>query len=118
MKTLTFPHRLTLVFLAFAFFLGSCSSTTLIQSVPSGAKVFVDGESAGYTPYKYTDEKIIFSKTNLVLEKEGYEPLSVTLIRNEEADVGAIIGGFFFWPFWLWALKYKAIHSYELKPAN
>jgi hypothetical protein len=36
--------------------------------------------------------------------------------RNEEADVGAIIGGIFFlFPF-LWTMKYKPGRLYELEP--
>jgi hypothetical protein len=36
--------------------------------------------------------------------------------KNEEADVGAIIGGLFVWIPFLWTMKYKAVHNYELKP--
>ncbi len=111
----SFTLKTTAFILAIAIFLGSCSSTTLIQSVPPGASLYLDGETVGLTPYKHTDSKIILSKTSLVLEKEGFEPLSTTLVRDEEPDMGAIVGGFFIWPLWLWALKYKATHTYELK---
>lgn len=114
----SFTLKTTAFILAIAIFFGSCSSTTLIQSVPPGAKLYVEGEAVGLTPYKHTDTKIVLSKTSLILEKEGYEPLSTTLVRDEEPDMGAIVGGFFIMPLWLWALKYKATHTYELKAAE
>lgn len=94
----------------------SCSSTTLIQSNPSGAKVYLNGEYVGETPYTHTDTKIVGSVNMLRLEKEGYETLNATFSRSEEVDVGAIIGGLFIWVPFLWTMKYKPVHTYELKP--
>jgi len=46
---------------------------------------------------------------------EGYEDFLGSFSRDEEVDVGAIIGGIFFlFPF-LWTMKYKPFHTYELK---
>lgn len=101
--------------LAVAVLFASCSSTTLIQSEPSGAKVYMNGEYKGVTPYSYSDTKIVGSSTEVRLEKEGYEPLYTMLSRNESADVGAIIGGvFFLFPFF-WTMKYNPVHNYELR---
>lgn len=103
---------------AVAVLFASCSSNTLIQSDPSGAKVYMNGEYKGVTPYSYSDTKIVGSTTEVRLEKEGYEPLYTMLSRNESADVGAIIGGIFFlFPF-LWTMKYNPVHTYELRPIN
>ena len=102
--------------LAFAVLFASCSSTTLIQTEPSGAKVYMNEEYKGVTPLSYSDTKIVGSITSVRFEKEGYETLYTTLTRNESADVGAIIGGIFFlFPF-LWTMKYNPTHLYELKP--
>lgn len=104
--------------LAGAILFASCSSTTLIQSSPSGAKVYLNGEYAGVTPYTHTDTKIVGSSTQVRLEKEGYETLNTAFSRNEDADVGAIIGGIFFlFPF-LWTMKYKPVRTYELVPSG
>ena len=47
---------------------------------------------------------------------DGYEDFNTLLKRNEEANVGAIIGGIFLlFPF-LWTMDYKASHTYELIP--
>ncbi|ARK12245.1 PEGA domain-containing protein [Fibrivirga algicola] len=96
--------------------LSSCSSSTLISSQPAGAKLFVNGQYKGTTPYEYSDTKIVGSTTDLRLEKDGFEPLQVPLVRNERADAGAIVGGvFLLFPF-LWTMKYDPDHTYQLRP--
>jgi hypothetical protein len=101
--------------LAILIFITSCTSTTKIITEPSGAKVYVEGEAVGTTPYKYKDSKIVGSKTALKLEKEDYETLEVNLSRNEVVDVGAVLGGIvLLFPF-LWTMGYKPTHTYELK---
>lgn len=49
--------KLIALMTAFFFVLG-CSSTTIIKSKPSGAKVCLDGEIKGETPYTYTSAGI------------------------------------------------------------
>lgn len=106
------------LFMAALVFFTSCSSTTVISSNPSGAQVYLNGEKMGKTPYSHTDTKIIGSCTSLRLEKEGYETFNTVFCRNEEADVGAIIGGLFFlFPF-LWTMGYKPGRNYELIPID
>lgn len=102
--------------LAVSMLVASCSSTTMIQSSPTGAKLYVDGEPVGKTPYTHRDTKIVGSSTTIKMEKEGYEPLTTSFSRNEEVDVGAIIGGLFVWIPFLWTMRYKPTHSYELTP--
>ncbi len=101
--------------LACSVLLASCASTTMIQSNPSGAKVYLNGEPVGITPYTHRDTKIVGSKTTVKLEKEGYESLNTSFSRDEEVNVGAIIGGIFvLFPF-LWTMEYMPTHSYELE---
>ena len=45
--------------LAGAVLITSCSSTTLIQSNPPGAKVYLNDEAVGTTPYTHKDKKIV-----------------------------------------------------------
>ena len=110
--------KLTALLLAVGILFANCSSTTLIQSDPAGAKIYMNEEYLGVTPYSYSDTKIVGSTTHLRIEKEGYEPLNTYLTRNEEVDVGAIIGGLFVWIPFLWTMKYKPIHNYELRPLD
>ncbi|MBA3899624.1 MAG: PEGA domain-containing protein [Bacteroidetes bacterium] len=98
--------------------LTSCASTTMIQSNPSGAKVYLNGEPVGTTPYTHRDTKIIGSTTMVRLEKEGYGPLNTSFSRDEEVDVGAVIGGIFVLVPFLWTMKYKPTRTYELTPSS
>lgn len=102
------------LFLAGSIFLASCSSTTVIESNPSGAKVYLNGNPVGTTPYIYRDSKIVGTTTAVKLEKEGCDPLNTTFSRDEEIDVGAIIGGLLVLVPFLWTMKYKPTHAYEL----
>ena len=102
-----------MLILASVLFTG-CVSSTLIQSYPSGAKVYIDGEPVGVTPYWHADTKITGSVVNVDLLKQGYEPLYTSFSRTEQINVGAIVGGVFCWPIFLWTMEYKPTHSYEL----
>lgn len=104
------------VLLAVTVLFASCVSSTLIQSYPSAAKVYINGEQVGVTPYWYGDTKIIGSVTNIDLIKDGFEPLYTMIERNEQVDFGAIIGGFCLWFPFLWTMQYNPTHNYELIP--
>lgn len=100
------------------FLLSSCTSTTRITSEPSGATVYVDGQRVGETPYVHEDSRISFSKTLITLEKPGYEDYHIVLRKDEELDMGAVVGGILFqWPF-IWTFGYLPEHHYELVPAT
>ena len=117
-KHFLFISKFLAVFVAFSILLTSCASSTMIISEPPGAKVYLDGESVGKTPIRMSDTKIVGSCTEVVLKKEGYEDFYTSICRDEQADVGAIIGGvLFLFPF-LWTMKYKPVHRYELMPEN
>lgn len=114
------PRSLKLIasFMALVILITSCSSTTLIQSDPTGAKLYVDGEYVGRTPYPHADTKITGSPTQIRIEKEGYEDFHAVIIRSEEFDPVAIVTGIFFWVPLLWIMKYKPMRTYELKPVE
>jgi len=106
------------IILCSAILFSSCASTTMMQSVPIGAKFYMDGEPVGTTPYTHTDTKIVGSATPFRITLEGYQDYNGILKRNEEVNVGAIIGGIFLlFPF-LWTMDYKPTHTYELIPVN
>ncbi len=102
--------------IAIVIFLSGCASSTLIQSYPPGAKVYIDGQPVGKTPYLYTDTKIVGTTTNIDLVKDGYQPLYAAITRDEQVNVGAIIGGFICWFPFLWTMEYNPTHNYELIP--
>jgi hypothetical protein len=112
---------LRLAFLAVAamLFLSGCTSMTVIRTEPPGAKVYVNDEISGETPFTLSDNKIIGTTTSLRFEKPGFKSFSTVITRTEEIDPGPVVCGFLFTPvWWLWAMKYKPVHVYELVPAE
>jgi hypothetical protein len=116
MKNISKSIRAAALLHAAAVLISGCASATIIQSIPSGARLYIDGEPVGNTPYTYTDEKIVGSTTMVKLEMWGYETINVSFQRNEEVDAGAVVGGFICVLPFLWTMKYKPSHTYELKP--
>ncbi|MEI7802437.1 MAG: SHOCT domain-containing protein [Bacteroidota bacterium] len=109
-------NRIALLFTASIIFLSSCVSTTLLQTTPSGANVYVKGQNMGTTPYSYSDTKIVGSTTPISFKKDGYQDLNITLHRTEQIDIApAVVGFFVLWPLWLWIMKYDDTHSYQLQ---
>lgn len=92
MKT-SFLLKSAVVLLAATLLFAGCASSTMINSTPSGAKVVINGEAVGVTPYLYTDTKIVGSLVTLDLTLEGYEPIYTSFRRSEEFNVGTFIGG-------------------------
>lgn len=95
----------------------SCVSSTLINTRPPGARVFLDGQQVGTTPYTMSDTKMVGSTTTVRLEKDGYEPVNTVIARSEELDVGPLIAGLFLCliPL-LWVEKYRPVHDYDMQP--
>lgn len=115
MKKQIIINKTISLLLASSILITSCTSTTMIQSTPTGAKVYLNGEPVGVTPYQHTDTKIVGSTTTVKLTKEGYEPYYNSFSRDEQVDVGAVIAGVLvFFPF-IWTMKYKPTHTYELR---
>jgi hypothetical protein len=110
--------RIITLLLVTSLVVTGCSSTTTFNSIPGGAKLYLDGAYMGTTPYAYSDSKIMMTTTTVRMEMDGYDPFVGQITRNEEADVGAIIGGIFVWIPFLWAMQYRPDHTYVLKPAT
>lgn len=118
MNRVTKYHRAVAILLAGSILTTSCVSSTTITSNPSGAKLYLNGENVGMTPYTHRDSKIVGSSNTVKIEKEGYQAVNTGFSRDEEVDVGAIIGGLFLLVPFLWTMKYKPSHSYELVPVS
>ncbi len=116
MRKNTRTFQITLLFLIGVLLFSSCASTTLITTDPPGAEVYVNDEYLGESPVTYQDRKVALSQNVLRIKKDGYNEELTFFSRDEEPNVGAIIGGFFVFPLWLWALDYKPLHHYKLEP--
>ncbi len=108
---ITFTLSLALVF-------AGCSSSTVIRSNVPGARVFLDGEYVGNTPYTMSDTKIVGSTTRVRIEAPGYAPTVASISRSEEFSVGACIGGVFLLVPFLWIMDYKPEHFYQMSAAG
>lgn len=102
--------------LSISILLSGCVSTTMFQTTPSGAKLYLNDELVGNTPYTYSDTKIVGTTTTVKIKAEGYQDFNYVLKRNEEANVGAIIGGILVLVPFLWIMDYKPMHNFELVP--
>jgi len=108
-----FPVAGLITLLAFT----GCASSTVLQSQPTGAHVFLNNVPVGTTPYTMTDQNIVGTTTQVRLEYPGYQPLNTYIIRNEELDPLALIGGLLVLVPLLWIMKYTDVHYYQLQPA-
>jgi hypothetical protein len=100
---------------SFVFLCSSCASSTLIKSVPSGAKVYIDGQYRGNAPVTHRDTAVLGSSKAVVLKCKGYRDITGT-IRKEELAVGPLIGAIFVAVPILWVLGYPDEYTFELEP--
>ncbi|MDO9340837.1 MAG: PEGA domain-containing protein [Bacteroidales bacterium] len=103
------------ILLVLSILISGCASTTLFQTSPSFASVYVNGQNVGTTPYKYSDRKAAGASTSIAFKKDGYKDLYINLKRNEQLDMGALISGIFFIYPLIWLKKYNPVHYYDLE---
>ena len=106
--------RKLVVLLMIFFFLFGCASTTLIKSDPPGAKLYLDGQPQGDTPYLYSDQAVAGTVRTVTLRKEGYKEFTGT-IRREKLFVPALIGGIFLLIPFIWILEYPPQYHFEIE---
>ncbi|WP_031426899.1 PEGA domain-containing protein [Flavimarina sp. Hel_I_48] len=99
-----------------AILLMGCGSTTVIDSIPSNANLYINDQNVGQTPYKHRDSKIVGSSNSIRIEKEGYNSYKTSFSKDEKVAVAPLIGGVFFLVPFLWVMKYEKGHLYELIP--
>ena len=95
------------------FFLFGCASSTLIKSNPPGAKLYLEGQLKGETPYTYADRAAAGTMRTVTLKKEGYKDFTGH-IKREQLSVGALIGGLIFLIPLIWILEYPPEYTFEM----
>jgi hypothetical protein len=95
-------------------FLFGCASATIIKSNPPGAKLYLDGQLEGETPYTYADRAAAGTMKSVTLKKEGYKDFSGH-IKREELSVGALIGGILILIPLIWVLEYPPEYTFEME---
>ena len=105
--------RLTAIMMVF-FFLFGCASATVIKSNPPGAKLLLDGQYKGDTPYTYSDRATAGTMRTVTLRKEGYKDFTGS-IKREKFSVPAFIGGLFFIIPFIWITEYPSEYTFEMQ---
>ena len=95
-------------------FLFGCASATVIKSNPPGAKLYLNGQSMGETPYTYADRAAAGTMRTVTLKYEGYKDFNGT-IKREQLSVGALIGGIFLLIPFIWILEYPPLYNFEME---
>ena len=95
-------------------FLAACASATTIRSVPSGAKVFLDGQYIGDTPVVYEDHEIAGSSKKVVLKHDGYRD-QVGTIRKEELKIFPLVAGLIVLIPLFWVTGYAEEYHFTLE---
>ena len=92
-----------------------CASSTVIKTMPSGAKVKKDGEIIGTTPYEFWDREHSDYTATYVLSKHGYKDKEVTIKKDvlfvHRIIVPPIIG-------LPWLYGYNPSYFYELEKSG
>lgn len=73
--------------------LSGCAERARIASVPSGARVFIEGSEVGVTPYILTVGRSKIRDIPYRIELEGYRPVEGTLRRG--VAPGRVFGAIF-----------------------
>ncbi len=104
--------------LLLVFMINACASTSIIRASAPHAKIYVNDEYIGHSPATYSDTKIAGSTSVVRIEAEGYDTLTTTIRRNEEINVGALVGTFFVLIPALWITNYRSNYSFDLSPES
>lgn len=92
-----------------------CASSTVIKTMPSGAKVKKGGEIIGTTPYEFWDRETSDYTATYALLKQGYKDKEVTIKKNvlyvHRIFVPPIIG-------LPWLYGYNPSYFYELEKSG
>lgn len=99
------------------FILNACKSTTRIESIPSNAKLYINGQFVGNTPYTYSDKKISGSTQEVKILKDGFEPYTDEFTRNQKLERRALYFGIFLVPLF-WLKEYDEVQTFDLRTAG
>jgi len=91
-----------------------CASSTVIKSNPTEAKLYLDGQYKGETPYTYADHAAAGTLRTVKLKKEGYKDFTGH-IKREQLSVPALIGGILFLIPLIWVLEYPSGYTFEME---
>jgi hypothetical protein len=98
----------------------ACAHRTRIESVPSGAAVYVANAYVGTTPLLYsTPATELRDGVPIRVERPGHAPVDATLKTGIQAK--RIVGGVFtlgLVPLFKWPRTYEPVHRFSLRPLS
>lgn len=108
-----------LLYVAACAFFVACSSSAVIRSYPSNARVSVGDSVIGSTPVKITDFRPNGANLTLKLELENHQTIFDTISRNDnkELSIYDFSGAFLLFPLF-WSNSYQKNYLYYLLPSN
>jgi len=81
--------------MAVLILLSSCASTITITSIPSEAKLYLNGEYVGNTPYKHRDTKIVGSSNTVRIEKKGLKFIKQHFLKTKNLMLELLLEVYF-----------------------
>ena len=99
--------------------LNSCVSSTrvVINSKPSNADVYEDGQYVGKTPVSLNISNLVWNSPDITISKDGYTSMPVTL-QKEEKITNLVIGYFINIFAFLWCYGPKENQNFVLTPLD
>jgi hypothetical protein len=104
-------NRLILLFMLLLVLFG-CASTTVIKTLPDGAKVKRGGELLGHTPYEYWDRSLSFTTQTFTLQLEEYKDKEITIQKDQFFFSRILFPPVLALP---WLFGYKELYYFELE---
>jgi len=114
-EIINLPTKLVSIAIIGFFLISSCSSSTIISSGPDNAELYVNGKFVGETPYELSNSSLSGTCLSLKLKSKGYINRHAKVCKNEEVNIGALIGGLLFLLPFVWIGGYQDYHHYEMK---
>ena len=102
-----------LIALLLVLVITGCSTFVTIRTDPERARLYINDEPKGKTPFTDNLPDGLFARYIYRIEADGYKPLYGEL--QKEFKWGAFIGGWFFLFPWLWASGPRPFYSFELQ---
>ncbi len=117
-----FRHTLKAILIAFLVTSTACTSTTVVNSRPQGARVYIDGAFIGEAPATHSDTVTATTKNLVKLELPGYKQTNGIIAADQwvtsKVVFSVICGAFTLIGLvgLLWSTEYRPSYEFTLAP--
>lgn len=102
----------SIVIILSVLILCSCASSTIIKTIPDGARVKQGNELKGITPYEHWDRSTSYASSTFTLQMEGFKDKEVTITKDSFYIHRIFILPVLSWP---WIFGYQPSYFFELE---